>query len=104
MAAVQEYLADQARYEPATMSARYRTLQRWFGWLVDEGGRGEPYGYQLERLQRLSRSSFCGQVGGGAAHEHGRLLRTPGEQQGAREALRRDVPGAGSRAAPHTPR
>ena len=36
-AAVQDYLADQAaRYKPATVSVRFRALQQFFGWLVDE--------------------------------------------------------------------
>lgn len=35
--AVQRYLADQAqRFQPATVSFRYRALQQWFGFLVDE--------------------------------------------------------------------
>lgn len=36
--AVQDFLADQAaRYKPATVSVRYRALQQFFGWAVDEG-------------------------------------------------------------------
>jgi integrase/recombinase XerC len=37
--AVEEFLADQAeRYKPAAVSVRYRALQQWFRWLVDEDG------------------------------------------------------------------
>jgi site-specific recombinase XerC len=36
--AVRAYLADQAdRYKPATVAVRFRSLQQWFRWLVDEG-------------------------------------------------------------------
>ena len=36
-AAVQDYVADQAaRFKPATVSVRFRALQQFFAWLVDE--------------------------------------------------------------------
>ncbi len=35
--AIEDYLADQAaRFKPATVSVRFRALQQWFKWLVDE--------------------------------------------------------------------
>ena len=36
-AAVELFISDQlARYSPATANNRYRALQQWFGWLVEE--------------------------------------------------------------------
>ncbi|MGH3665272.1 MAG: phage integrase N-terminal SAM-like domain-containing protein [Egibacteraceae bacterium] len=36
-AAVGDFLGDlAARHRPATVSARFRALQQWFAWLVDE--------------------------------------------------------------------